>query len=150
MTGCRGVDDEWNGQDIGNCTACASEGSEWRSYFSWTPARWLTGQMRSLRWVQPVFANRNQWTSTLNFTRLSRDIQDSARLAQNLVTKSETLCRYKRIDSTLNAVACNCVAEGEGECFPEVALLASVGRACAGLASQIAVTICLHSLETNL
>ena len=105
-----------------------SPGSEWKQVFNWKPSSWIIPTPRKLQWRQKQSYQRNELiTDGFGFWKLyasldslvaglkSDVLSTSSVVKQNLLAKSELMCKTMPLTNLFNSVGCDCFSEGESE-----------------------------------
>lgn len=96
---------------------CSTCGGDYEPIYSWTAGNWVTGQMTNLTWVNTTWGSINQWTPSVNWTKLNDAISNVVATMVSKSTRSALLCEYNLISANLQTIACDCGDVPGSGCF---------------------------------
>lgn len=116
-------------QDNSSCTNC---GGFYQPTYRFFPAHWFAGNLRNVSWVTPSFQPLREFTSTLNYSRITSVVQSAAARQYSFALTTNLFCRYDKRIQLLGQISCDCFSNNS-DCFstvqnPDIGL----GRVCPG------------------
>ena len=80
---------------------------------NWTPGRWLGGVSRSLTWTARTLTTGQYGpAAVLDWAKLYNALEDAITFKYSFQTKTETICRYNTLLTSLDALTCDCAGAG--------------------------------------